>query len=205
MAEFDAGEFDDGNEEEFDVGNEEEFDVGEEDIVGIPGNVVYDDDDDDDNDDDGGRYYRCILQVEEEAIECTTKTGILACLVVQKICRLIIENREYFKCSYIAQAFLNTRKSGFTHGELYERRFMDGRSEVIGVNQMVFPIIQITLLSLIEQFFGANYMYDCYDMTQSHDYFVFDYDDDDSTRVPDDHEQIEEVESDDELPMPAFV
>ena len=172
-----------------------EFDVWEEFSVDVDGEEGIEDDE---------ACLWCWSEVEDRVIKCVTEDAIQGRFAVENICRFIAENNSYFKCSYVAQAFLDTLGPEFTHGELYEERFLRTSSELLAVHYVGDEIEQITLLALIEQFFGEEYMFEHYTMTQTSDYIVTDYNDDDSTCVPDEHEQIEDVESDDELPMPAF-
>ena len=148
-------------------------------------------------------FERCWSEVDELAIECLTQDNIQGRNTVVSICLIINENNRFFVCSYLAKAFLDTLEPEFAYGELDEERFRRASMQTIVAWYEEEMFKQITLLQLIEQFYGESYMYDRYAMMNLSNDILSD-NNDDSTCVPDEHDQIEEVESDDELPMPAF-
>lgn len=148
-------------------------------------------------------FERCWSDVVELAFVCLSQDNIHGCNTFVVICLIINENDRFFVCSYLAKAFFDTLDSEFAYGELNEERFHCTSMQTITAWYEEEMFKQITLLQLIEQFYGKSYMYNHYAMLNFADDIITD-EDNVSTCVPDEHEQIEEIDADDELPMPAF-
>jgi hypothetical protein len=148
-------------------------------------------------------FERCWSEVDELAIECLTQDNIQGRNTIVAICLIINENNHFFVCSYLAKAFLDTLDPEFAYGELDEEKFRRASMQTIAAWYEGEMFKQITLLQLIEQFYGESYMHDHYAILNFSDDILSD-NNDGSTCVPDENEWVEEVESDDELSMPAF-